>query len=84
MLVTLRAVDIRGKPVSAARVFVLLHRDGRRIGTSRSLTGADGRGINRVPARRAGCFRTTVTRVVVAGYRWDGRTPRNRFCLRRS
>ena len=84
VLMTLRAVDIRGKPVSAARVFVLLHRDGRRIGTSRSLTGADGRGINRVPARRAGCFRTKVTRVVVAGYRWDGRTPRNRFCLRRS
>jgi hypothetical protein len=82
VLATLRAVDVAGKPISAARVFILVKRDGRRIGTSRGLTGADGRAIYRVPARRKGCFATTVRRVSTPGFRWDGRTPRNRFCLR--
>jgi hypothetical protein len=84
VLVTVRAVDVAGRPISESRVFIALRRNGLRLGTSRAITGADGRAVYRVPAHRAGCFTTTIRRVTTPGFNWDGFTPRNRYCLRRS
>ena len=84
VLVTVSAVDVGARPISLARVFIAVKRDGRRLGTSRATTGADGRAIYRVPARRAGCFTATIRRVSAPGFTWDRRTPGNRYCLRRS
>ena len=82
VFVTVRATDGAGRPVSAASVAVLVKRDGRRYLSRRAATGASGRATYRVPARRGGCFITTIRRVSAAGFTWDGRTPRNRFCRR--
>jgi hypothetical protein len=82
VLVNVRAVDEAGKSVSRAFISVSVKRDGRRHVSARALTGAGGRVFYRVPARRGGCFTTTIRRVSAAGFAWDGRTPRNRFCRR--
>jgi hypothetical protein len=80
VLVSATAIDAAGKPVSRAIVSVLVRRDGSRYFSGRAATGAAGRTVYRVPARRSGCFTTTITRVSAAGFAWHGRTPRNRFC----
>lgn len=84
VLVTAAAVDVAGKPVSGALLSIVVQRDGRRVLSARGATGAAGRTVYRVPVRRGGCFTTTVRRVSAAGFTWDGRTPRNRFCRPRS
>jgi hypothetical protein len=84
VLVTVRAMDVGGRPISAARIFIAIKRNGQLLGTSRALSGADGRAIYRVPARRAGCFTTAIRRVSAAGFTWDSRTPKNRYCPRQS
>jgi hypothetical protein len=66
--------------VSRSTVSVLVKRGGRTHFTARGITGAAGKKVYRVPARRKGCFTTVVRRVTSAGFQWDGRTPRNRFC----
>lgn len=80
VLVTVSAVDAAGRPVSLAVVSVLVRRDGRGYFSARAATGAAGRTVYRVPAQRSGCFSTTITSVSAAGFAWNGRTPRNRFC----
>jgi hypothetical protein len=81
VLVTVTALDAAGRPVSRAVVSVLVRRDGRRHLSARAATGAAGRTVYRVrSARRRACFTTTIRRVSAAGFTWDGRTPRNRFC----
>jgi hypothetical protein len=82
--VGVRAIDTAGKSVSNARVWITVRRDGRRFFTKRVRTGPAGRVSFRFPARRGGCFTTTITQVTAAGFTWDGRTPHNRFCRRRS
>ena len=84
LLVTVRAVDAAGKSVSRAAISVLVKRDGRRYVTRRAITGAGGRTVYRLPARLGGCYTTTVRRVSAAGFTWNGRTPRNRFCRPRA
>jgi len=84
VLVTTRAVDAAGKSVSRARISVAVRRNGRNYFSARATTGAGGRTVHRVPIGRGGCFTTAIRRVSAAGFTWDGRTPRNRFCLRRS
>ena len=84
LLVTVTAVDAAGRPVSGAALSVLVRRDGRRHFTARESTGAAGRTVFRVPARRGGCFITAFRKVSAAGFTWDGRIPRNRFCRPRS
>ncbi len=84
MLVNIRAVDAAGQSVSRALISILVRRDGRRHFAARAVTGAGGRTVHRVPARRGGCFTTTIRGVTAAGFTWDGRTPRNRFCRPRS
>jgi hypothetical protein len=75
------AVDRSGNPVSAARVSILVRRDGRRYAAARGTTGAAGRTVYRMPVPRAGgCLITTVRGASATGFTWDGRTPRNRFC----
>jgi hypothetical protein len=80
LLVTATAVDAAGGPVSRATVAVSVKRAGRLHLATRGQTGPSGRKVFRVPARRGGCFVTTVRRVSAQGFTWNGRTPRNRFC----
>ena len=81
-LVSVSARDATGSFVSRARVFALVRRNGRRYTPARAETGAAGRVTFRIPAPRAGgCLSTTITRVTAAGFAWDGRTPRNRYCV---
>jgi hypothetical protein len=80
VLVNVRAVDAAGQSVSRALVSVLVRRNGRRYFSARAVTGAGGRTFHRVPVRRDSCLVTTIRRVSAAGFAWDGRTPRNRFC----
>jgi len=80
VFVTASAIDAAGRPVSRAVVSVALRRNGRSYLSARGATGAAGRTVYRVPARRGGCFTTVIRRVSSAGFAWDGRTPRNRFC----
>ena len=80
LLVTTKAVDVGGKPISGATVSVLVRRDGGRYFTGRASTGPGGNTVYRVPLGRGGCFTTAVRKVAAAGFAWDGRTPRNRFC----
>ncbi|GIU95492.1 MAG: hypothetical protein KatS3mg012_1949 [Gaiellaceae bacterium] len=79
--VVVRALDEARKPVSRARVAVLVKRDGKRHALVRATTGPAGKAIALVPAA-TGCFTVEVTRARAQGFRWDGRTPRNRFCRR--
>ena len=80
LLVTAKAVDVSGKPISGATVSVLVRRNGGRYFTERAATGPGGNTVYRVPLGRGGCFTTAVRKVTAAGFAWDGRTPRNRFC----
>ena len=80
VLVTAKAVDVGGKPISGATVSVLVRRNGGRYFTGRASTGPGGNTDYRVPLGNGGCFTTTVRKVSAAGFAWDGRTPRNRFC----
>lgn len=84
LVATVNVVDIGGRPVSSAVVSILVRRGGGRHFASRGTTGAAGRAVYRVPARRGGCFVITIRKVSAAGFAWDGRTPRNRFCRPRS
>ncbi len=81
LLVTLSTVDIDGRPISGTAVSVLVRRDGRPHYGTRGTSGASGRIVYRVPARRGGCFTVAVQRATAAGFVWDGKTPRNRFCV---
>jgi hypothetical protein len=80
VLVTATAVDAAGRPVSRAVISVVVRRNGRSHFSARAATGAAGRTVYRVRARRGGCFTTVIRRVSAAGFAWDGRTPRNRYC----
>jgi hypothetical protein len=75
------AVDGARRPVSATSIGVLVERDGDRHFRGRARTGSGGKVGFRMPLAR-GCFTVTVTRAQAAGFRWDGRTPRTRFCRR--
>jgi len=81
-LVTVNAVDPTGRPISRARVSVLVRLGGLPYFSARAATGAAGKSVFRVRLRAGGCFRTTIQRVSATGFVWDGRTPRNRYCRR--
>jgi hypothetical protein len=81
LLVTVSTVDVAGRPVSGTAVSVVVRRDGRPHYGTRGTTGASGRIVYRVPARHGGCFSLAVRRASAAGFVWDRRTPRNRFCV---
>ena len=79
LLVTASLVDARGRPIPNAYVSVLVRRRGYPFATGRGTTLPNGRKTFRV-RRKPGCYRTTVVRANANGYRWDGKTPVNRFC----
>ena len=81
--VTVTTRDGARRPISRALVSVLVRRAGERQFTGRKTTGASGRTRYAVRVRGAGCLTLSVTRARAAGFTWDGRTPRNRFCVRR-
>ena len=78
--VVLSVVDGARRPVSAATLAIVVRRDGRRVISARARTGSAGRALVRAPGR--GCFTVTVRRATAAGFLWDRRVPRNRFCRR--
>jgi hypothetical protein len=79
LLVTVSLADARGRPVPNAYVSLLVRRRGYPFATARGTTLANGRKTYRI-RRKPGCYRTTVVRANANGYRWDGKTPVNRFC----
>ena len=79
LLVTVSLVDVRGRPVPNAYVSVLVRRRGYPFATGRGTTLGTGRKTFRIH-HKPGCYRTTVVRANANGYRWDGKTPVNRFC----
>jgi hypothetical protein len=79
LLVTPTVVDAGGRPVPGAALSVLVRRRGYRYFSSQGTTAANGRKTFRLRPR-PGCYRTTVIRVSAPGYRWDRKTPANRFC----
>jgi hypothetical protein len=81
LLVSVTTVDVEGAPVSGAAVSVLVKRGGRPHFGTRARTGPSGRTVYRVPARRGGCFTVAIRAVSAAGFVWDGKTPRNRYCV---
>ena len=61
------------------RTSVVVRRNGRAHFSASKRTDATGRTTYLVP-RAAGCFITKVTSATAPGYRWNGKTPANRFC----
>ena len=81
--VKVAARDGARRPVSGALVRILVRRDGRGHFSGRAVTGASGKTRYAIRVRGTGCLTLSVTQVRAAGFTWDGRTPRNRFCVRR-
>jgi hypothetical protein len=81
VLVGVTAVDSEARPISAATVAVLVRKGSRPIFTARAVTGPSGRAVFRLPTRAGVCLTTRVRRATALGFVWDGRVPRNRFCV---
>jgi len=77
--VTATVVEVGGGPAPGVRTSVVVRRGGRTAFSASKRTDASGRTTYLVP-RGAGCYRTTVTGGTAPGYRWNGKTPANRFC----
>lgn len=77
--VTATLLEVRGAPARNVQAAVVVRRAGRWVFSGRKRTGAAGRVTYLVPLER-GCYRTAVTGVAAPGYRWNGKTPANRFC----
>jgi hypothetical protein len=84
VLVAVTTVDEAGRPIPHAVVSLLVRRDGRRHVSARAATGAAGRAVYRIQARQGRCFVATIRRISAAGFIWDDRTPRNRYCRPRN
>jgi hypothetical protein len=81
MRIVVAAVDGARRPVSATSIGIVVRVAGERHFRGRARTGSGGKAGFRMPLAR-GCFVVTVTRAQAPGFRWDGRTPRNRLCRR--
>jgi hypothetical protein len=79
VLVTAKVVDVTGRPVRVADVTIHVLRSGATYYARRATTGVKGRAVYRLRLG-PGCYRTAVTRVAARGYRWNRKTPANRFC----
>ena len=77
--VTLAVSEVGGPPVQGAQASVVVRRDGRFAFAGRKRTDRAGKTTFLVP-RGSGCYTTKVTNVTSPGYRWNGKTPVNRFC----
>ena len=79
VLVTASVVDSRGRSVPGAFVSLLVRHRGYPFFSGHGTTAGNGRTTFRVK-HKPGCYTTTVVRLNADGYRWDRRTPVNRFC----
>ena len=79
--VTLAGLDGARRPISQAAVTLVARADGRRVARAQGVTGAAGKARLRLTLGR-GCISLVVTRARADGFRWDGRSPRVRFCRR--
>jgi hypothetical protein len=77
--VTASVVEAGGSPARGVRTSVVVRRNGRGVFSASKRTDAAGKTTYLVP-RAAGCFTTKVTSATAPGYRWNGKTPPNRFC----
>jgi hypothetical protein len=77
--VTAAVVEAGGPPATGVRTGVLVRRNGRAVFSAQKRTDPRGRATYLV-SLAPGCYRTTVTNATAPGYRWNGRTPPNRFC----
>jgi hypothetical protein len=77
--VTASLAEVGGGAARSVRTSVVVRRNGRPVFSASKRTDATGRTTYLVP-RSSGCYRTTVTRATAPGYRWNGKTPANRFC----
>ena len=79
LLVTAALVDTRGRPVANAYLSLVVRRRGYAFFSAHGTTAGNGRRTFRL-RHLPGCYKTTILRVNANGYRWDGKTPVNRFC----
>ena len=77
--VTASVAEVGGGAAQGVRTSVVVRRNGRTHFSASKRTDAAGRTTYLVP-RAAGCFITKVTNATAPGYRWNGKTPANRFC----
>ncbi len=77
--VTASVAELGGGPAHAVRTSVVVRRNGRTYFSASKRTDTTGKTTYLVP-RATGCFTTKVTSATAPGYRWNGRTPANRFC----
>jgi type IV pilus biogenesis protein CpaD/CtpE len=77
--VTASLAEVGGGAARSVRTSVVVRRNGRPVFSASKRTDATGRTTYLVP-RSSGCYRTTVTSATAPGYRWNGKTPANRFC----
>jgi hypothetical protein len=61
------------------RTSIVVRRNGRDHFSASKRTDAAGHTTYLVP-RAPGCFVTKVASATAPGYRWNGKTPANRFC----
>jgi len=76
---TVKAIDGARRPISRAKLRLVVQRDGRRVAGARVVTGPAGKGRVLAPAG-AGCYTVFVTHATAQGFTWNGKSPRNRFC----
>ncbi len=77
--VTATVSEVGGGAARAVRTSVVVRRNGRTYFSASKRTDATGKTTYLVP-RATGCLSTKVTSATAPGYRWNGRTPANRFC----
>ena len=77
--VTARVVEASGPPAKGVLTSVVIRRNGRPVFSAAKRTDPKGQATYLV-ALSSGCFQTKVTGAAARGYRWNGRTPPNRFC----
>ena len=77
--VTATVSEVGGGAARAVRTSVTVRRNGRAVFSASKRTDAAGKTTYLVP-RASGCITTKVTSATAPGYRWNGRTPANRFC----
>ena len=69
-----------GNPVSGASVSITINRNGKPYAAGTGTTVSTGKITFITYFTPSGCYSTTVTKLTVSGYTWDGVTPANQIC----
>jgi hypothetical protein len=75
-------VDDLGDPVTGASVSAMLYHNGEKYEEFKGTTDLDGIVTFKVHKHEPGCYYTEVTSVAAEGLKWDGVTPKNRYCYK--